>query len=203
KMLYDNALLLSTYAGWHVATGTALAEDVVDATVDFLLEELVTDEGGLASSLDADSEGVEGRYYVWTPAELVDVLGQQDGPWAAQLLKVGEPGTFENDSSTLQFPVDPPADELPRWFLVRDRLLAAREQRTRPDRDDKVVASWNGLAIAGLVRVALVFDEQRLDTHELCLDAAERIGELLWSLHWQPEDPDGGRLRRASRHGVV
>jgi uncharacterized protein YyaL (SSP411 family) len=186
KMLYDNALLLSVYAGRRSDVGAWVAEGVAD----FMLGELRTAEGGFASALDADSEGEEGRFYVWTPAQLVEVLGADDGAWAAELLHVTATGTFEHGSSTLQLRRDP--DDLDRWFDVQRRLLAARADRVRPARDDKVVAAWNGLAISGLVRLWSWQGEQR---H---LDAAVAAGELLWSTHVVD-----GRLRRVSRDGVV
>jgi len=185
KMLYDNALLLSVYAGTRTHIGAWAAEGIAD----FLLGELRTPEGGFASALDADSEGVEGKFYAWTPAQLVEALGPDDGEWAARLLSVTDAGTFEHGSSTLQLREDP--DDLERWFDVQRRLRAAREQRVRPARDDKVVAAWNGLAISGLVRLWGWLGEEN---H---LDAAVAAGELLARLHL-----DGGRLRRVSRDGV-
>ncbi|HWM72561.1 MAG TPA: thioredoxin domain-containing protein [Nocardioides sp.] len=186
KMLYDNALLLSVYAGTRTHVGAWAAEGIAD----FLLGELRTPEGGFASALDADSEGVEGKFYAWTPAQLVDALGPEDGAWAARLLSVTDAGTFEHGSSTLQLREDP--DDLERWFDVRRRLREARSERVRPARDDKVVAAWNGLAISGLIRLwGWLGDEQHLA-------AAVAAGELLARVHL-----DGGRLRRVSRDGVV
>ncbi|HEU5035459.1 MAG TPA: thioredoxin domain-containing protein [Nocardioides sp.] len=179
KMLYDNALLLRVYAGW----GTALGDGIARGIAEFLLAELRTDEGGFASALDADSEGEEGTFYVWTPAQLTEVLGPEDGPWAAGLLSVTDGGTFERGTSTLQLRRDP--DDPPRWDDVRRRVLEARSRRERPARDDKVVASWNGLAISGLCRAGYV-------------EAAERAAELIWRVHMVD-----GRLRRVSRGGVV
>ena len=144
KMLYDNALLLGVYARWD----TDLRRRAAEGIADFLLGELRTAEGGFASALDADSEGAEGTYYVWTPAQLTEVLGAEDGAWAADLLGVTEAGTFEHGTSTLQLRADP--DDLERWSDVQRRLRAARDRRVRPARDDKVVAAWNGLAISGL-----------------------------------------------------
>ena len=189
KMLYDNALLLSVYAGARTPVGAWAAEGVAD----FLLGELRTAEGGFASALDADSEGVEGKFYAWSPAELSEVLGPEDGAWAARLLSVTEAGTFEHGSSTLQLRADPDGpEELQRWFDVQRRLREAREQRVRPARDDKVVAAWNGLAISGLVRLWGWLGESR---H---LEAAVAAGELLARVHLVD-----GRLRRVSRDGVV
>ena len=186
KMLYDNALLLRVYAGWGTPVGVWAAEGIAD----FLLGELRTAEGGFASALDADSEGAEGTYYVWTPAQLTEALGPDDGPWAARWLSVTDSGTFEHGASTLQLREDP--DDLERWFDVQRRLRAARDLRVRPDRDDKVVAAWNGLAISGLCRAGTLIG---LPAY---VEAAVAAGELLWEVHLVD-----GRLRRVSRDGVV
>jgi hypothetical protein len=184
KMLYDNAQLVGLYARW----GGPLGDRVAAGTADWMLRELRTEEGGFASALDADSEGEEGRFYVWTPQQLTDVLGESDGRWAVELFDVT--GTFEGGTSTLQLRRDP--DDWTRFDDVRRRLLAAREQRVRPERDDKVVAAWNGLAIAGLV------DAGRLLGREEYVDAALGAGELLAEVHLVD-----GRLRRVSRDGRV
>ncbi|MDQ6935258.1 MAG: thioredoxin domain-containing protein [Actinomycetota bacterium] len=189
KMLYDNAQLLSVYARWSVQAEDAFAADVARGVAGFLLAELGTAEGGFASALDADSEGVEGAFYVWSPAQLIEVLGA-DGAWAADLLQVTERGTFEEGTSTLQL-LRPPPDEA-RWESVRRRLLAARGQRPRPARDDKVVAAWNALAICGLVEAGQLLDEPEW------VAAGVRCAELLFDVHLQD-----GRLRRVSRDGQV
>ena len=186
KMLYDNAQLLGLYA----RVGGSLAERVARETAAFLLSELRTDEGGFASALDADSEGVEGKFYVWTPAELDEVLGPEDGGWAADVLSVTREGTFEHGSSVLQRLREP--DDPERFESVRSRLLAARSTRVRPTRDDKVVAAWNGLAITGLCDAGLRLGQPSY------VEAAVAAGELLWRVHVVD-----GRLRRVSRHGVV
>jgi len=186
KMLYDNALLLGLYA----RVGGELGERIARGTAEFMLRELRTPEGGFASALDADSEGVEGRFYAWTPAQLHEVLGEDDGRWAAELLSVTSTGTFEHGSSTLQLRTDPPDPQ--RWESIRSRLMSARDRRTRPARDDKVVAAWNGLAISALVDTGLRLGERRY------VDAAIGCGELLERLHL-----DGNALRRVSRDGVV
>lgn len=186
KMLYDNGQLLALYA----RLGTPLGDRVARETADFLLCELATAEAGFASALDADSEGVEGKFYAWTPGQLVEVLGEDDGAWAAGLLSVTDAGTFEHGSSTLQ--LRHPPDDPERWAAVRQRLFEARASRVRPARDDKVVAAWNGLAISGLVATWQRLGEQR---H---LDAAVAAGRLLVDVHLVE-----GRLRRVSRDGVV
>ncbi|MBS43386.1 MAG: N-acylglucosamine 2-epimerase [Nocardioides sp.] len=192
KMLYDNAQLLGLYARW----GTPLGDRVARETADFLLRELRTEQGGFASALDADSEGVEGRFYVWTPQQLVDVLGDDDGSWAATVFHVTDAGTFEHGSSVLQRredPEGPGAARLDGPDGVRVRLLAARADRVRPARDDKVVAAWNGLAISGLVDAARL-----LDDGQVYLDAAVAAADLLWRTHLVD-----GHLRRVSRDGTA
>jgi len=188
KMLYDNAQLLGLYGrAARVYDHPAYAE-VARQTADFMIAELGTPEGAFASALDADSEGAEGTYYVWTPQQLREVLGDEDGAWAASLLSVTDAGTFEHGSSTLQMRQDP--DDADRWQSVRHRLSTARTQRVRPERDDKVVAAWNGLAISGLVDAAHL-DSSYLTTAIIC-------GEFLRDHHLQQ-----GRLLRVSRDGLV
>ncbi|MER6946354.1 thioredoxin domain-containing protein [Nonomuraea sp. NPDC000554] len=186
KMLYDNALLLRVYTHWWKASGQPLARRVALETAEWLLRELRTPEGGFASALDADSEGEEGRFYVWTPDELREVLGDDDGAWAAELFEVT--GTFEHGTSVLQLLSDPEDDE--RYERVRAALLAARERRVRPGRDDKVVAAWTGLAIAALAETGAVFERPDL------VEAAGVAASLLADVHLVE-----GRLLRTSRDG--
>lgn len=190
KMLYDNAQLLSLYARWADCFDDHQASKVAHGVADFMLSELLTDQGAFASALDADSEGEEGTFYVWTPQQLVDVLGPDDGAWAAQLLTVTDEGTFEKGTSTLQMQVQP--DDPERWESCRSRLLAARATRVRPARDDKVVAAWNGLAISGLVEAGTLLSAPEL------VDAAVTCGEFLADVHLED-----GRLLRVSRDGVA
>ncbi|GAA1027466.1 MULTISPECIES: thioredoxin domain-containing protein [Amycolatopsis] len=188
KMLYDNALLLRVYA--HLARrGSESARRVTEGIVRFLERDLLTPQGGFAASLDADTEGVEGLTYVWTPAQLNEVLGE-DGSWAAELFSVTEDGTFEEGASTLQLRTDP--EDFDRFERVRQALLEARAERPQPGRDDKVVAAWNGLAISALAEAGVALE--RPQWIELARDAAS----LLLDLHLVD-----GRLRRSSRDGVV
>jgi uncharacterized protein YyaL (SSP411 family) len=190
KMLYDNALLLRVYVHLWRTTGEGWARRVADETAAFLLRDLRTPEGGFASALDADTEGVEGLTYVWTPAQLAEVLGEDDGRWAAELFGVTERGTFEHGTSTLQL-LRVPEDPV-RFAAVRERLAAARARRPQPARDDKVVTAWNGLAIAALAEHGVLTGDGG------SLTAARRAAELLADVHWVD-----GRLRRASRDGVA
>ncbi|MCX4770208.1 hypothetical protein EES39_17015 [Streptomyces sp. ADI92-24] len=204
KMLYDNALLCRVYAHLWRATGSELARRVALETADFMVRELRTAEGGFASALDADSEDangkhVEGAYYVWTPAQLREVLGEDDAAFAAEHFGVTEEGTFEEGSSVLQLPPKGPhhpprtgqvVDDA-RAADVRARLLAARELRKRPGRDDKVVAAWNGLAVAALAETGAYFDRPDL------IERATEAADLLVRLHMGPV----ARLARTSKDG--
>ena len=182
KMLYDNALLARVYAHWWRATGSALAKRIALETCDWMLSELGTTEGAFASAIDADSEGEEGKFYVWTPEEV--------GPTAAELFSVTAAGTFEHGRSVLQLLSDP--KDLAAYDEERARLLALRARRVRPGRDDKVVAAWNGLAIAALADCGMLFDRPDL------VDEAVRAATLLADVH-----VEAGRLRRVSRDGVA
>ena len=192
KMLYDNALLLRVYVHWWRLTGSELAERVVYETVEFLLRELRTDEGGFASALDADSEGAEGTYYLWSLDKLNEVLSASDALWVSELCQVNEVGTFENDLSTLQL-LDEPVDQK-RWMEIKDQLFTARADRPRPNRDDKIVAAWNGLTIAALVDAGMLFNQP------LWIEAAESAAELIVNVHL---DSSHNRLLRTSRDGMA
>lgn len=189
KMLYDNALLLRFYGHLARRTGDALARRIASETADFLLNELRVGEL-FVSSLDADADGSEGSTYVWTPEQLAEVLGPEDGAWAATLFEVTPTGTFEHGSSVLQLLRDP--EDAARWQHVRQALLAARLVRVQPGRDDKAVTAWNGLAITALVEASVALDRDDL------LEAAGGCAAALLELHLRD-----GRLRRASLGGQV
>jgi hypothetical protein len=198
KMLSDNALLTRVYAHLWRSTGSDFARRVALETADFMVAELATGEGGFASALDADSDDgsgrhVEGAFYVWTPDQLTAELGASDAEFAAGYFGVTEEGTFEEGASVLQLPQGNGVVDADRVASVRERLLAARARRPRPGRDDKVVAAWNGLAIAALAETGAYFD--RPDLVQAAVDAAD----LLVRVHL-----DGrGRLSRTSRDGVA
>ncbi|MFE1232575.1 thioredoxin domain-containing protein [Streptomyces sp. NPDC058745] len=196
KMLYDNALLCRVYARLWRTTGSDLARRVALETADFMVRELRTSEGGFASALDADSDDgtgrhVEGAYYVWTPARLAEVLGEEDARYAARHYGVTEEGTFEEGASVLQLPQDAGVADAERIASIKARLLAARDLRERPGRDDKVVAAWNGLAIAALAETGAFFDRPDL------VERATEAADLLVRLHMDA----GARLTRTSRDG--
>ena len=196
KMLYDNALLCRVYAHLWRSTGSELARRVALETADFMVRELRTAEGGFASALDADSDDgtgrhVEGAYYVWTPGQLTEVLGEEDAELAAQYFGVTEEGTFEHGSSVLQLPQQEGVFDAGRIDSVKARLLDARAARPAPGRDDKVVAAWNGLAIAALAETGAYFDRPDL------VEAAVTAADLLVRLHLDEQ----ARLSRTSKDG--
>jgi uncharacterized protein YyaL (SSP411 family) len=189
KMLYDNALLARVYLNLWRRTGSELGRRVAEQTCDWMLRELRTAEGGFAASLDADSEGEEGKFYVWRPAELRSVLGPDDGEFAAQAFGVTEAGTFEHGASVLQRHAEP--EDAGRLARIGSELLAARATRVRPARDDKVVAAWNGLAISALAECGLLLGRPEF------IEAATDAAVLLADVHLA-----GGRLIRTSRDGI-
>lgn len=190
KMLYDNALLVRAYAHLARRTGSELARRVTEETIEFLLRDLRTDDGGFASALDADTDGVEGLTYSWTPRELTNALGADDGQWAAKLLGVSQAGTFESGTSVLQLLSDP--DDAERWARLRSALFAVRARRPQPGRDDKVVSSWNGLAITALAEAGAGLARPEW------VEAAASTADFVIATHFVD-----GRLRRASLGGSV
>ncbi len=167
KMLYDNALLAATYLHGWVVTGEERYRQVAEETLDYVLRELALPEGGLASAQDADTDGVEGLTFTWTAEEGVP----------EELL---EP--FEDGRSIIRGELDE---------VLRRRLWELREARPKPARDDKAIASWNGLALAAIAEAG-----RRLERGDF-LDAARRIGEFLLG----PLADEEGRLLRSYRDG--
>jgi uncharacterized protein YyaL (SSP411 family) len=190
KMLYDNALLLRFYAHAARVDDDPLVRRVASDTARFMLGELRTANGCFASALDADTEGVEGLTYVWTPEQLVDTLGFEDGVWAAGLFAVNSAGTFEAGMSVLQLPAEP--EDYDRFARIRNALSAARASRPQPGRDDKVVTAWNALAITALAEAGTGASEPTW------VDAAVECGEQLFATH-----VESGRVRRASLGSAV
>jgi uncharacterized protein YyaL (SSP411 family) len=192
KMLYDNALLAHAYLEGFRATGDERYARVARETLDFVLAELLTDEGGFASALDADSEGVEGRFYAWTSAEFRTVLeaaghGDHLDALAARWGVTAE-GNWEGTNVLHRTGSDAPS---PLVDAARAALLAARAARVRPARDDKQLAAWNGLALRALAHAALVLDDDRY-----AAAAGDLVAFVTRSLL-----RDGDRLWRTARGG--
>ncbi len=189
KMLYDNAQLARAYLhAWQV-TGEGRYREVVEETLDYLLREMATPEGGFAASQDADTEGEEGVTYVWSAAEVADVLGE-DSALFADVYDVTERGNWEGRTILRRVRGDDAGLE-PRLREARRRLLARRSDRPQPARDGKVIAAWNGLTLAALAEAASAFgrDDYRA--------AAERAAGFLMDALRGPD----GRLRRSWKDG--
>jgi uncharacterized protein YyaL (SSP411 family) len=159
KMLYDNAQLLELLALAHARTGKPLFRTRAEETVTWLAREMTTAGGAFSSSLDADSEGEEGKFYVWSLAEIEGVLGKDDGAFFATHYDVTPAGNFErhNILNRLTNTARDEADER-RLAALRRKLLAVRAARVRPGLDDKVLADWNGLMIAALANAGALLD---------------------------------------------
>ena len=196
KMLYDNALLAHAYLEAFRATGMDRYSRVTTATLDFMLAELRTDEGGFAAALDADSEGEEGRFYVWDAGEFGAVLAEA-GLTAAEATAVAAywdvtpSGNWEGH--TILHVTSAPAPDPPLLDRARAALLARRDERVRPSRDDKQLAAWNGLALRAFALASLVLGDERFVTTTRRL--ATFIRDVL--VH------DGDRLWRTARAGVA
>lgn len=208
KMLYDNAQLLRVYVHWIRLGGTAgfpatEAADVAARTADWMLRALGLPDGGLASSLDADTvvdgEHHEGASYLWTPGELERVLGADDAAAVAWMMNVGARGTVSELGSPLHPGRALDGDEARLWLDVMPRLREARSRRPQPARDEKVVAGWNGLAVAALAEAGAVLDRPDL------MAAAGGIAGYLERVHWRPDavKPASGELVRVSHAGAA
>jgi hypothetical protein len=195
KMLYDNALLAHAYLEAYRATGTDRYARVAIDTLDFMLAELQTDDGGFAAALDADSEGEEGRFYVWDAPEFESVLADA-GLEPAEIQAMAEwwdvtPGGNWEGKSILR--VRGPAPDPVVVERARTALMARRDARVRPGRDDKQLAAWNGLALRALALAALVLDDERY------AEATRRLRTFIRdsAVH------DGNRLWRSVRAGIA
>ena len=178
KMLYDNGLLLSLYADAWAHTGEVLFARVVERTAAWAIAEMQLAEGGFASSLDADAEGEEGRYYVWQADEVRSLLPAAQWHAAAAHWGLDGPPNFENRQWHLTVAQPLAADDGALLESARERLLARRGQRVRPGRDDKVLTAWNALMIEGLAHAARIFG--RADWLASARRALDFIAAQLW-----------------------
>jgi len=161
KMLYDNAQLLELLAIAHRRGGKPLYRRRAQETVEWLKREMATAEGAFSASLDADSEGEEGKFYVWSYDEVLSALGIEDGAFFARHYDVTPAGNFEGHNILNRLkPLPRSEEDETRLAALRSKLLAVRETRVRPGLDDKVLADWNGLTIAALTNAGLMFDER-------------------------------------------
>ena len=199
KMLYDNALLSRIYLEAYQATGEEFYKRIAEETLDYVVRDMTSPEGGFYSAEDADSEGEEGKFYVWTPEEIRGVLNAEEATIAERYWDVTARGNFEG-KNILYVPRPPEAvasefgispEELwERIREIRSKLFAAREHRVRPGRDEKILAAWNGLMLRSFALAAGVL--KREDYREV----AERNATFLLD-----ELRVDGRLRRSYKDG--
>lgn len=202
KMLYDNGPLLHLYADAWKLTGESLFKETAEGIVDWLLREMHAPNGGFYSALDADSEGHEGKFYVWTPDAVQALLSTEEYAVAALVYGLDLPPNFENVSwnPILARPLDAVAVELgltaseaeARLQRARIKLFAARETRVRPGRDDKQLTSWNALMIGGLAHAGRVM--ARADWVAAAQAAIDFLRQNLWR---------EGRLQASFKHGAA
>ena len=192
KMLYDNAQLIELLAQVHRSTGAPLFEQRLRETVDWSLAELRQEGGAFAGTLDADSEGAEGTFYVWTEAEIDAALGADANPFK-EIYDVTPGGNWEGKTILNRLAHLELGDAEPEAALAnsRERLLALRAGRERPDLDDKILTDWNGLMIAALANAGAMFGEAAW------IDAARQAFAFIAGL-----ETKAGRLRHSSRLGV-
>ena len=204
KMLYDQAMLTMAYTEAHLATGDVDYERTAREVIGYVLRDMTDERGAFYSAEDADSEGVEGKFYVWASSEIRDVLGEEDAGFAAEVFGLTDAGNVRDEASgrqtganVLHLPAAPAnlatrmdvsEDELlERIESVRAKLFDFRAKRVRPHLDDKVLTDWDGLMIAALARAAQAFDEPAY------AEAARRCAEFLLDAM---RDDDGRLLHR-------
>ncbi len=200
KMLYDNAQLVGLYARAYQLTKNPLYRQVVYETTAFLNREMTSENGGFYSSYDADSEGEEGKFYVWTAQEMQDVLGDQ-ADWVMEYFGVEKSGNWEDgknilmlsgDTEKIQQQYNLTQEELERDVdEVKEKLYQIRAERVAPGLDDKILTSWNALAIIGYLDAYRVFDDKEF------LDTALKTAEFLL----ENAKSSDGRLTRTHKDG--
>ncbi|MCX7145393.1 MAG: thioredoxin domain-containing protein [Sulfuritalea sp.] len=190
KMLYDNGPLLGLLADAWAQTGDPLYNRVADETAAWVLREMQAPDGGYYSSLDADSEGEEGKYYVWDRDEVKALLTPQESALAIRRWGFTGPPNFEDHHWHAKVAGSLSAEEAPLLASARQKLFTAREQRIRPGRDDKVLTSWNALMIEGMAHAARVFERDDW------LASARRAMDFTRRTMWR-----GGRLLATAKDG--
>ncbi len=204
KMLYDNAQLAQTYAHAFQITGKQFYKDIATETLEYVLREMTSPSGGFYSAQDADSEGVEGKFFVWTPDEIKALLGERDAAVFSAFYDVTEQGNWEGHS-ILRVVAD--VNQLaPRFNLQPDeaaqiidtarmKLLTERDKRVKPGLDDKILTAWNGLMLAAFAECGSIFERDDF------IGAARSNAEFLLANHTTGENNE--RLLRTSRGGAA
>ncbi len=200
KMLYDNAQLAQAYLRAYQVTGDTLYRRICTETLDYVRREMTDPGGGFYSAQDADSEGEEGKFFVWSPPQVEEVLGAEDGALFCRFYDITERGNFEGHSiPNIQAPPEAFARTIgidadtfwQRIEMLRRKLFEARERRVKPGRDEKVLTAWNGLMLAAFAEAAAVLD--RADYRQTAVNNAEFVLRELYR--------DGRLLRTGKRAG--
>ena len=198
KMLYDQALIATAYTEVYQVTGKKLYREAAEGIFDYVLRDLTSPEGGFYCGEDADVEGEEGKYYLWTLEEVRSVLSPEDSELITKVFNLSEVGNFEEEirgkktgtnifymshflealASELKIPVD---EVESRVKLAKEKLLSVRNKRKRPAKDDKVLTDWNGLMIAALAKGFQVFGDEKY------LKAAERAADFILKSLYSPD----------------
>ena len=200
KMLYDNAQLARVYLAAYQQTRKPLYRQIAEETLDYVTREMISPEGGFYSSQDADSEGVEGKFYVWTPAEISEVLGPEEGKVINLLYGVSQRGNFEGHNilnmprslETAASALGVPARQLEDTVAgAKQKLYEARGRRVRPGRDDKILVGWNGLMLRAFAEAASILE--RDDYRQTAVHNAEFVlSKMVQPLEGEGE---GGDIR--------
>ncbi len=183
KMLYDNALLAPVYFNAYLATGKAFYKEVGCAILSFVENELTSEDGVFYSSLDADSEGEEGKFYVFSLAEIQQILGKEESNWFATTYGASEEGNFEHHTNVLHLQNILSEEEMEQARPSLQKLLTERSLRVRPGRDDKILTSWSALMISALVAgyratKEIIYLERAKRAASFLLDRMEKDGNL-------------------------
>ncbi|MCA9427584.1 MAG: thioredoxin domain-containing protein, partial [Candidatus Omnitrophica bacterium] len=200
KMLYDNALLATTYLEGFQLTGDDRFKTIAREILDYVIREMQSEEGGYYSSTDADSEGEEGKYFVWTPSEIEEALGEKDARVFCEFYDVREGGNFEHGTSALSIPKTTAEVAEGLGLTVQEvnevidrskpKLLEIRSKRVPPGLDDKILVDWNGLMISAMAFGSFVLDDPRY------AESAKKAAEALLEHQW-----NGERLLHTRRNG--
>jgi len=191
KMLYDNALLVQVYIEAFQATKNEFYKSIATETLDYVLREMSSPEGGFYAAQDADSEGEEGKFFAWTPSEIYEVLGEKEGKFFTSFYGVTEKGNFEKGTNALfiqkppkKFCEDNNIEYEKLLFLLqngKEKLFLHREKRIKPGLDDKILTSWNGLMIGSMAKAGRILNNQNY------LDFAEKSADFILDKMWNGE----------------
>jgi len=200
KMLYDQAMLLLAYTEAYQATGVELFKQTAEEIIEYTTRDMTSQEGGFYSAEDADSEGEEGKFYVWNKKEVIRILGKEDGEWFSKIYNLTDKGTYHEEASgkatgqnipfltqtfdELKIPIEEVHNKIQ---VLRTKLFDVREKRIHPYKDDKILTDWNGLMIAALSKAGRILDESKY------INTAEKSVQFIFS---KLIDADGNLLHR-------